>query len=88
MRYRSGDNRLDIETRCDAYGENLVHATLLGFCWTYHHYAINIHLRKIARQFIGMANDTKIEDYFLRKQDENVISSTNSICQVILSGKV
>ncbi len=61
------------ETRCDAYGENLVNATLPGGGWMYHHDGINLHLHKILRQS-GMTNDLEIEDYFLRKLKETAIN--------------
>ncbi len=41
--------RIQRETACDAYGENLVKATLPGGCWTYHHDGINVQLHRIFR---------------------------------------
>jgi hypothetical protein len=48
------------ETPCDAYGENLVKATLPGGGWMYHHDGINLQLHKIFRQS-GMVSDMEVE---------------------------
>ena len=61
------------ETPCDAYGENLVKATLPGGGWMYHHDGINLQLHKISRQF-GMVSDMEVEDFFLRKPRETAIN--------------
>jgi len=61
IRQKSGGNRPNIQTTCDAYGENLVKSTLLELRWTYHHDAINLYIHKIARQS-DMSNDMEIED--------------------------
>jgi hypothetical protein len=53
------------ETECDAYGENLVKATLPGAEWTLHHDEINLQVHRVARQS-GMVNTMEVEDYFLR----------------------
>jgi len=39
---KSGGNTPNRQTSCDAIGENLVKATLLGSRWTYHHNTINL----------------------------------------------
>ena len=61
------------ETICDAFGENLVKATLPGGGWTYHHDGINVQLHQIFRQ-AGMTSDMEVEDYFLRKLRETAIN--------------
>ena len=60
------------ETICDAFGENLVKATLPGG-WTYHHDGINVQLHRIFRQ-AGMTIDMEVEDSFLRKLRETAIN--------------
>ncbi len=67
--------RIQRETTCDAYGENLVKATLPGGGWTYHHDNINVQLHRIFRQ-AGMTSDVEVEDYFMRKLRETAINPT------------
>ena len=50
IRQKAGVWRKNQETKCDAYGENLVKATLPGAGWTINHDAINIQVHRIARQ--------------------------------------
>jgi hypothetical protein len=66
------------ETTCDAYGENLVKATLPGGGWTYHHDGINLQLHKIFRPS-GMVSDMEVEDFFLRKLRETAINPALSV---------
>ncbi len=66
------------EMRCDAYGENLVKATLPEGGWTYHHDGINLQLHKIFRQS-SMTSDLEIEDYFLRKLKETAINPGQNV---------
>jgi hypothetical protein len=53
------------EMECDAFGENLVKATLQGAGWTMYHDAINLQIHRVARQ-TGMVSTMEVEEYFLR----------------------
>ena len=66
IQQKSGGGRDDKAALCDAYGENLVKATLPGSWWTYHHDEINRQIDKIIRQS-SMASQLEIEDYFIKK---------------------
>jgi hypothetical protein len=70
--------RSNRETECDAYGENLVKATLPGEGWTYHHNGINLQLRRIFKQS-GMVSDVEVGDYCLRKLRETAINPALSV---------
>jgi hypothetical protein len=70
--------RKNRENPCDAYGENLVKATLPGGGWMYHHDGINQQLHKIFRQS-GMVSDMEVEDFFLRKLRETAINPALSV---------
>ena len=72
IRQKSGGGREDKRIAYDAYGENLVKATLPGSGWTYHHDAINNVIHKIIRQS-GMESQLEIEDYFINKVREMAI---------------
>jgi len=66
------------ENTCDAYGENLVKATLTGGGWTHLYDGINLQLHKIFRQS-GMVSDMEVEDFFLRKLRETAINPALSM---------
>jgi hypothetical protein len=50
IRQKAGRGKSVRETECDAYGENLVKATLPGAGWTLHHAAIKLQIHRVARQ--------------------------------------
>ncbi len=56
---KTGGGRKNRETECDAYGEDMVKATLLGAGWTLHHDAINLQVYRIARKS-GMVNSMEV----------------------------
>ena len=66
IQQKVGGGRKDRETECDAYGENLVKATLPGAGCTLHHDAVNIQVHRIARQS-GMVSSMEVEDVFMRR---------------------
>ena len=66
------------ETECDAYGENLVKATLPWARWTLHHDAINLQVHRVARQS-GMVSTMEVEDYFLRILRESAIQPDSAM---------
>jgi len=78
IRQKAGGGRKDRETECDAYGENLVKATLPGAGWTLHHDAVNIQVHRLARQ-TGMVSNMEVEDLFLRKLQESAIVQGGSV---------
>jgi hypothetical protein len=63
---------------CDAYGENLVKATLPGAGWTLHHDDINIQVHRIARQS-GIVSSMEVEDVFMRMLQESAIVPDDSV---------
>ncbi len=67
-----------VETECDAYGENLIKATLPGARWALHHDAFNLQVHRIARQ-PGKTSPMEVEDLFMRKLGESVIILDNSM---------
>jgi hypothetical protein len=60
------------ETKCDAYGENLIKATLLGAGCALHHDAINLQVHRIAKQS-GMVSSMEVEEFFTRRLSESAI---------------
>ena len=72
IRQKAGGGRKDRETECDAYGENLVKATLLEAGWTLHHDAITIQVHRIARES-RMVINMEVEDVFMRRLQESAI---------------
>jgi hypothetical protein len=60
------------ETECDAYGENLVKATLPGTGWTPYHDAINLQVHHVAR-YSGIVSTMEVQDYFIRILQESAI---------------
>jgi hypothetical protein len=66
------------ETECDAYGENLVKATLPGADRTLHHDAINLQIHRVARQS-GMVSTMEVEEYFLRMLQESAINPDSAM---------
>ena len=72
IRQKDGGGKKDRETECDAFGENLVKATLPGTGWTLHRDFINIQVHRIARQS-GMVGSIEVEDLFLRRLQESAI---------------
>ena len=60
------------EAECDAYGGNLVKATLPRAGWALHHDAINLQVYMIARQS-GMVSSMKVGDFFMRRLSESAI---------------
>ena len=73
IRQKTGKGKKDRETECDAYGENLVKATLPRAGWTLYHDAINLQVHRIARQS-GMVSIMEVEDLFLRRLRESAIT--------------
>ena len=66
------------ETECDAFGENLVKATLPGAGWTLHHDAINLQIHRVARH-TGMVSTMEVEEYFLRRLHESAINPDSAM---------
>jgi len=50
----------------------MVKATLPGAGWTLHHDAINLQIRRVAKQS-EMINTMEVEEYFLRRRQESAI---------------
>jgi hypothetical protein len=72
MQKSDGGNK-DRETECDAYGENLVKATLLEAGWTLHHDAIDLQAHRIARHS-GLVSIMEVEEFFLHRLHETSIT--------------
>ena len=70
---------MDVKERdCDAYGENLIEATLPGARWALHHDAINLQVQRIARQS-GMTSLMDVGDFFMRRLNESAIIPDNNM---------
>jgi hypothetical protein len=78
IRQKAGRGMSIRETECDAYGENLVKATLPGAGWTLHHDAINLQIHRVARQS-GMVSTMEVEEYFLRRLQESAINPDSAM---------
>ena len=78
IKQKAGIGKAMRETECDAYGENLVKATLPGAGWTLHHDAINLQVHRVATQS-GMIGTMEVEDYFLRKLQEIAIQPESAM---------
>ena len=78
IRQKAGRGKEAKETECDAYGENLIKATLPGAGWALHHDAINLKVHKIARQS-GMTSLMEVGDFFMRRLNESAIIPGNSM---------
>jgi hypothetical protein len=78
IRQKAGRGKDVRDTECDAYGENLIKATLPGARWTLHHDAINLQVRRTARQS-GMTSSMEVGDFFMRRLSESAIISDNSM---------
>jgi len=76
IKQNAGEVRHVRHAICDAYGENLMKATIPGSGWVYHHDELNMQVQRIAKQ-PGMNNDMEVEDYFIRKP-----STTNQYNQL------
>jgi len=74
---KTGRGKTIRETECDAYGENLVKATLPGARWTLRHDTINLQVHRVARK-TGLVSTMEVEDYFLRKLQESAIQPDNA----------
>jgi len=66
------------ETECDAFGENLVQATLPRARWALHHDAINLQVHRIAKQS-GKGSSMEVEDLFIRRLSESTIILDNNM---------
>ena len=66
------------EAECDAYGGNLVKATLPRAGWALHHDAINLQVHRTTRQ-LGMVNSMEVGNFFMRMLSESAIIPDHSM---------
>ena len=78
IRQKTGRGKDVRDTECDAYGENLVKATLSGARWTLHLAAINLQVHMIAKQS-GMNSSMEVGDFFMRRLGESAIIPDNNM---------
>ena len=78
IRQEAGRGKDVREPDCDAYGKNLIKATLPGIGWALHHDAINLQVHWIARQS-GLTSSMEVGDFFMRKMSESAIILDNNV---------
>ncbi len=78
IRQKADRGKKDREIECDAYGENLVKATLHGAGWTLQHDAINLQVHMIASQS-DMVSNMEVDDLFLCRLQESALTLDNNV---------